>query len=104
MAGQSNKFRALCALFDRDYVPNDGPKIPEYDQLLEALKREHGEAGGRSMQSPDLGCVCAGALMATAWQFFVVCAATDWQPHKIVVASAITLGITGWIWLWDELP
>ena len=43
MAVQSNKFRALCALFDRDYVPNDGPKIPEYDQLLEALKREFGE-------------------------------------------------------------
>ena len=52
----------------------------------------------------SVSCVCAGALMATAWQFFVVCAATGWQPHKIVVASAITLGITGWIWLWDELP
>ena len=36
--------------------------------------------------------------------FFVVCAATGWKPHKIVVASAITLGITGWVWLWDELP
>ena len=52
MAGQSNKFRALCALFDRDYVPNDGPKIPEYDQLLEALKREHGEAGRFDLAIP----------------------------------------------------
>ena len=51
----------------------------------------------------SLSCVCAGALMATAWDFFVVCAATGWQPHKVVAASAITLGITGWIWLWDEV-
>jgi hypothetical protein len=42
--------------------------------------------------------------MATAWQFFVVAAQTGWQPHRIVVASAIWLGIAGWIWLWDELP
>ena len=52
----------------------------------------------------SISCVCAGALMATGWNFFVVCAATSWQPHKIVVASAITLAITGWVWLWDELP
>ena len=56
-----------------------------------------------AMWRRSVSCVCAGALMATAWQFFVVCAATGWQPHKIVVASAITLGITGWIWLWDEV-
>ena len=56
-----------------------------------------------AMWRRSLSCVCAGALMATAWQFFVVCAATGWQPHKVVVASAITLGITGWIWLWDEV-
>jgi hypothetical protein len=42
--------------------------------------------------------------MATAWQFFVLCAATGWVPHKVVAASAITVGIAGWIWLWDELP
>jgi hypothetical protein len=30
-------------------------------------------------------------------------AATGWQPHKVVAASAVTLGITGWIWLWDEV-
>jgi hypothetical protein len=57
-----------------------------------------------AMWRRSVSCVCAGALMATAWQFFVVCAATGWVPHKVVAASAITLGITGWIWLWDELP
>ena len=56
-----------------------------------------------AMWRRSVSCVCAGALMATAWQFFVVCAATGWQPHKVVAASAITLGITGWIWLWDEV-
>ena len=56
-----------------------------------------------AMWRRSISCVCAGALMATAWQFFVVCAATGWQPHKVVAASAITLGITGWIWLWDEV-
>jgi hypothetical protein len=48
--------------------------------------------------------IVVGALMAAAWDFFVVCATTGWQPHKVVAASAITLGIAGWIWLWDELP
>ena len=57
-----------------------------------------------AMWRRSVSCACAGALMAAAWQFFVVCAATGWQPHKIVVASAITLAITGWVWLWDELP
>jgi hypothetical protein len=57
-----------------------------------------------AMWRRSISCVCAGALMATAWQFFVVAAQTGWQPHRIVVASAIWLGIAGWIWLWDELP
>ena len=56
-----------------------------------------------AMWRRSVSCVCAGALMATAWDFFVVCAATGWHPHKVVAASAITLGITGWIWLWDEV-
>jgi hypothetical protein len=47
--------------------------------------------------------VLAGVLMAAAWQFFVVCAETGWQPHKVVVASAVTLGTAGWIWLYDEI-
>jgi len=55
-----------------------------------------------AMLRRSVSCVCAGALMATAWDFFVVSAATGWQPHKVVAASAITLGIAGWIWLWDE--
>ena len=56
-----------------------------------------------AMWRRSISCVCAGALMATAWDFFVVCAATGWQPHKVVAASAVTLGIAGWIWLWDEV-
>jgi hypothetical protein len=57
-----------------------------------------------AMLRRSISCMCAGLLMAAAGDFFVVCAATGWMPHKIVVASAIALGITGWIWLWDELP
>jgi hypothetical protein len=57
-----------------------------------------------AMWRRSISCVCAGALMATAWEFFAICAATGWVPHKVVAASAITLGITGWVWLWTNCP
>jgi hypothetical protein len=49
MAGQSNKLRELIALFGRDYMPNECPRIPEFDALLEALRLHHGPDG-----RPDL--------------------------------------------------
>jgi hypothetical protein len=52
MSGHSNKFRALCALFDRDYLPSDCPKIPADDPLLAALKLAHGEAGRPDLAIP----------------------------------------------------
>ena len=49
MSGQSNELRELLALRGEQFTPDDRPKIGEYDELLEALKREYGEAG-----RPDL--------------------------------------------------
>ena len=50
MSGQSNKLRELLAMRGERFTPNDCPKIGEYDELLEALKREHGEAGRPDLQ------------------------------------------------------
>ena len=49
MSGQSESFRALVTTHGERFTSNDCPKIGEYDELLEALRREHGEAG-----RPDL--------------------------------------------------
>jgi hypothetical protein len=49
VGGQSSKLRELLAMRGEVFSPDDRPKIPEYDALLEALRREHGEAG-----RPDL--------------------------------------------------
>ena len=48
MSGQSNSFLAMLA--NERFMSDDRPKIPEYDALLEALKREHGEAGRPDLQ------------------------------------------------------
>jgi hypothetical protein len=49
VSGQSNKLRELLAMRSEQFTPNDAPKIPVDDELLAALRKEHGE-GGR----PDL--------------------------------------------------
>jgi hypothetical protein len=49
VSGQSNKLRELLAMSGEVFTPDDRPKIGEHDELLAALKREHGEAG-----RPDL--------------------------------------------------
>jgi hypothetical protein len=49
VSGQSNKLRELLALRGEQFSPDDRPRIPMDDELLAALKREHGEAG-----RPDL--------------------------------------------------
>jgi hypothetical protein len=46
MSGQSNKLRELL---DSLGAADDRPRISDLDELLEALRREHGEAG-----RPDL--------------------------------------------------
>jgi len=50
MSGQSDSFRALLTTHGEWFTSNDCPKIGEYDELLEALKREHGEAGRPDLQ------------------------------------------------------
>ena len=50
----------------------------------------------------SISCAAAGLLIATPFWLFAS-QGLDWLPHKVVAASAITLGITGWIWLWDEV-
>ena len=50
MSGQSNKLRELLAMRGERFTPNDCPKIGEYDELLEALRREHGEDGRPDLQ------------------------------------------------------
>jgi hypothetical protein len=47
MSGKSNSFLAMLA--NERFMSDDRPKIPEYDQLLEALRREFGPEG-----RPDL--------------------------------------------------
>jgi hypothetical protein len=39
MSGQSRKLRELLERISAD----DRPRIPDFDELLEALRREHGE-------------------------------------------------------------
>jgi hypothetical protein len=51
----------------------------------------------------SISCMCAGLLMTTAWQFFVVGAEAGWVPPGIVTVSMLTLGIAGGLWLWDEV-
>jgi hypothetical protein len=46
VGGKSNKLRALLDSLGAD---DDRPRIDDFDELLEALRREHGEAG-----RPDL--------------------------------------------------
>jgi hypothetical protein len=50
MSGQSDSFRALLTTHGEWFTSNDCPKIGEYDELLAALKREHGEAGRPDLQ------------------------------------------------------
>ena len=44
MSGQSDSFRALLTTHGEWFTSNDSPRIPVDDELLAALKREHGEA------------------------------------------------------------
>ena len=50
MAGQSRSFLAMLA--NERFTSNDCPKIGDHDELLEALKREHGEAGRPDLAIP----------------------------------------------------
>jgi hypothetical protein len=50
MSGQSNKLRELLAMRGEQFTPDDCPRIPVDDELLAALKREHGEAGRPDLQ------------------------------------------------------
>ena len=50
MSGQSNELRELLALRGERFTPNDCPRIGDFDALLEALRREHGEDGRPDLQ------------------------------------------------------
>ena len=50
MSGQSGSFRSLLTTLGERFTSNDCPKIGEYDELLEALKREHGPEGRPDLQ------------------------------------------------------
>jgi hypothetical protein len=52
MSGQSDSFRALLTTHGERFTSNDAPKIPVDDELLAALKREHGEAGRPDLAIP----------------------------------------------------
>jgi hypothetical protein len=62
MSGQSESFRALVTTHGERFTSNDCPKIGEYDELLEALRREHGEAG-----RPDLVTIPRTTTMTPNW-------------------------------------
>jgi hypothetical protein len=49
MSGQSGILRTLLTERGERFMSDDRPRIGDYDELLEALKREHGEEG-----RPDL--------------------------------------------------
>lgn len=51
-----------------------------------------------------IGCMLAGLLIALPiWIFAYVGEHYYWQPHGIVVATAIGVMIIGGIWLYDEV-
>ena len=50
MSGQSNKLRELLALRGERCTPNDAPRISVDDELLAALRKEHGEGGRPDLQ------------------------------------------------------
>jgi hypothetical protein len=52
MSGQSTSFRSLLTTLGERFTSNDCPRIPEIDELLEALIREHGEAGRPDLAIP----------------------------------------------------
>lgn len=51
----------------------------------------------------SISCMAAGLLIAVPAWFFAYAWLYDWMPHKIVPIAVGALGITGVMWLYDEL-
>ncbi len=51
----------------------------------------------------SISCMAAGLLLTVCFVFFAYAAETGWMPHKVVPIAAISLGIFGIMWLYDEI-
>lgn len=49
----------------------------------------------------SISCMLAGLMIAAAIAFFTY--PGEWYPHKWLVIAAISVGVIGIMWLYDEI-